>query len=97
MGFQCTLLLEMVERTLHRNMLFLLGLWCDTESVLDNKGESENSGNPFGEQVDNFPAVDSDGEVDQPVYEGPQTQSHTKQWIKRLISVLVIFVMTLMM
>ena len=57
-------------------MLFLLDLWCDTESILDDTGESENSGNPVGEQVDNFLIID--GEVDQPVYEGPQTQSCTK-------------------
>ena len=68
------------ERTLHHNMLFPLGLWCDTESILDDTGESENSGNPVEEQVDNFPIID--GEVDQPIYEGPQTQSHTKQLMK---------------
>ena len=50
------------ERTLHHNMLFLLGLQCDTGSVLDDIGESENSGNPVSKQVGNFPA--SDGEVD---------------------------------
>ena len=32
------------------------------------------------EQVDNFLIVD--GEIDQPVYEGPQTWSHTKQIMK---------------
>ena len=63
-------------------MLFLLGLGHDTESILDDTGKSENSGNPVEEQVDNFPDVDSDGEVDQPVYEGPQTWSHTKQLMK---------------
>ena len=68
MGFQSR------ERTLHHNMLFSLGLWNDTESILDDTDESENSGNPVKEQVDNFPIADSDGEVDQPVYEGPQTQ-----------------------
>ena len=31
-------------------------------------------------QVDNFPV--SDGEVDQPVYEGPQTWSHSKKLMK---------------
>ena len=61
-------------------MLFPLGLWCDTESILDNTGESDDSGNPINEQVDNFPGVD--GEIDQPVYEEPQTRSHTKQLIK---------------
>ena len=68
------------ERALHHNMLFPLGLQCDTESVLNDIGESENSGNPVPEQVDNFPA--SDGEVDQPIYEGPQTQSHTRNLMK---------------
>ena len=63
-------------------MLFLLDLWCDTESILDDTQESENSGNPVEEQVDNFLAIDSDGEVDQPVYEGPQTRSHTKELMK---------------
>ena len=42
--------------------------------------ESKISGNPVEEQVDNFPI--SDGEVDQPVYEGPQTRSHTKKLMK---------------
>ena len=68
------------ERTLHHNMLFLLGLRHDTESILDDTGKSENSGNPVREQVDNFLIVD--GEVDQPVYEGPQTWSLTKQLMK---------------
>ena len=61
-------------------MLFLLGLWHDTESMLHDTGESEILGNPVKEQVDNFPL--GDGEVDQPVYEGPQTQSHTKKLMK---------------
>ena len=68
------------ERTLHCNMLFPLGLQCDTESVLDDIGESENSGNPVPEQVDNFPP--SDGEVGQPIYKGPQTQSCTRNLMK---------------
>ena len=34
------------ERTLHYNMLFLLGVQHDTESILDDIGESEQSGNP---------------------------------------------------
>ena len=63
-------------------MLFPLGLQHDTESILDDTGESENSGNPVEEQVNNCPDVDSDGEVDQPVYEGPQTQSCAKQLMK---------------
>ena len=51
-----------------------------TESILDNMGKSEISGNPVEEQVDNFPIVN--GEVDQPIYEGSQTQSCTKQLMK---------------
>ena len=41
---------------------------------------SENFGNPVPEQVDNFPA--SDGEIDQPIYEGPRTRSHTRNLMK---------------
>ena len=70
----------MIERTLHHNMLFPLGLRHDTESILNDTGESEILGNPVNEQVDNFPL--GDGEVDQPVYEGPQTQSRTKKLMK---------------
>ena len=61
-------------------MLFLLGLQHDLERILTDTCESAISGNPAVKQVDNFPI--SDGEVDQPVYEGPQTQSHTKQLMK---------------
>ena len=68
------------ERTLHHNMLFLLGIQCEIEGILDDIGGSENSGNPVLVQVDNFPV--SDGEVDQPVYKGPQTQSHNKKLTK---------------
>ena len=64
------------ERTLHCNMLFLLGLWHDTESILNDTGEFEVPRNPVVEQVDNFLIVD--GEIDQPVYEGPQTQESYK-------------------
>ena len=71
------------ERTLHHNMHFPLGLQCDTESVLNDIGGSANSGNPVPEQVDNFPT--SNGEVDQPVYEGPQTQSHTRNLMKAIL------------
>ena len=68
------------ERTLHHNMLFLLGIQCEKEGILDDIGRSDNSGNPVLVQVDNFPV--SDGEVDQPVYEGPQTQGHSKKLMK---------------
>ena len=70
------------ERALHCNMLFPLGVQHDTESILDNTGKSEESGNPVKSQVDNFLNIDNGGEVDQPVYEGPQTQSHAKQSMK---------------
>ena len=68
------------ERTLHCNMLFPLGLRCDIESIMDDTNESENAGIPVPEQVDNFPT--SDGEIDQPIYEGPQTQSRTRNLMK---------------
>ena len=68
------------ERALHRNMLFPLGLRCDIESTLPKLAEFENTENPDMDQVDNF--SNSDGEVDQPVYEGPQTGSHTRQLMK---------------
>ena len=58
----------------------LLGLWHDRGSISDDTGESEISGNPVEEQVDNFPVVD--GEIDHPVYDGPQTQSRTKNLMK---------------
>ena len=68
------------ERTLHCNMLFPLGLRCDTESMLDDIAKSEDTGNPVPEQVGNFPT--GDGQVDQPIYEGPRTQSHTRNLMK---------------
>ena len=68
------------ERTLHRNMLFLLGLRHDTERILPKLAEFENTENPDLNEVDNF-SID-DGEVDQPVYEGPQTRSHTRKLMK---------------
>ena len=46
------------DRTPHHNMLFPLGLQCDTESVLDDIGGSANSGNPVPVPVDNFPTSD---------------------------------------
>ena len=61
-------------------MLFPLGLQRDTESVLTDIGETENQGNPVSVQVDNFPTCD--GEVDQLVYDGPQTWSHTRNLMK---------------
>ena len=68
------------ERTLHRNMLFPLDLRRDSGSILSNLAEFENTENPESNQVDNF--SNGDGEVDQPVYEGPQTWSHTRKLMK---------------
>ena len=68
------------ERTLLRNMLFPLDLQCDSGSILSNLAEFENTENPESNQVDNFP--NGDGEVDQPVYEGPQTRSRTRKLMK---------------
>ena len=68
------------ERTLHHNILFPLGLRHDTKSMLSHTDESEILLNAVEEQMDNFPI--NDGEVDWPVYEGPQTQSHTKKLMK---------------
>ena len=68
------------ERTLHRNMLFPLALRHDLGSILPNLAEFENTENPESNQVDNF--SNDDGEVDQPVYEGPQTWSHTRKLMK---------------
>ena len=61
-------------------MLFLLDLRCDSGSILSNLAEFENMENPELNQVDNF--SNGDGEVDQPVYEGPQTRSHTRKLMK---------------
>ena len=66
------------ERTLHHNMLFPLGIRCDSESILADISKSEFVENPEMDQVDNFSVYD--GKVDQPVYEGPQTQSHTRNF-----------------
>ena len=68
------------ERTLHRNMLFLLDLRRDSGSILSNLAEFENTENPELNQVDNFSS--DDGEVDQPVYEGPQTRNRTRKLMK---------------
>ena len=60
-------------------MLFPLGLQCDTESIWPKLAEFENTENPEL-QVDNFST--DDGEIDQPVYEGPQTRSRTRKLMK---------------
>ena len=68
------------ERTLHRNILFPLDLRHDSGSILSNLAEFENTENPESNQVDNF--SNDDGEVDQPVYERPQTWSRTRKLMK---------------
>ena len=68
------------ERTLHRNMLFPLALRHDSGSILPNLAEFEYTENPESNQVDNF--SNDDGEVDQPVYEGPLTRSRTRKLMK---------------
>ena len=47
---------------------------------MPNLAEFENTENPELNQVDNF--SNDDGEVDQPVYEGPQTRNHTRKLMK---------------
>ena len=47
---------------------------------MPNLAEFENTENPESNQVDNF--SNDDGEVDQPVYEGPQTRSRTRKLMK---------------
>ena len=47
---------------------------------MSNLAEFENTENPESNQVDNF--SNNDGEVDQPIYEGPQTWSHTRKLMK---------------
>ena len=61
-------------------MLFSLDLQRDSGSILSNLAEFENTENPESNQVDNF--SNDDGEVDQPVYEGPQTRSRTRKLMK---------------
>ena len=68
------------ERTLHRNMLFPLALRRDSGSVLPSLAEFENTENPDINQVVNF--SNSDGEVGQPAYEGPQTRSRIRKLMK---------------
>ena len=65
------------ERVLHHNMLFLLKYRREIESNIDNLDESDRTA-PEQFQGD---AEMSDLE-DQPVYQGPQTQSHTKALMK---------------
>ena len=61
-------------------MLFPLALRRDSGSILPNLAEFENTENPESNQVDNFSY--NGGEVDQPIYEGPQTQSCTRKLMK---------------
>ena len=66
------------ERVLHRNMLFPLNYQREIESNIDNLGESDRKIAP--EQIQGGAEM-SDLE-DQPIYQGPQTQSHTKALMK---------------
>ena len=66
------------ERVLHHNMLFLLHYQCEAESNIDDIGEFDSEGTPEQIQDD----VHFHDLEDQPVYEGPQTRSHTKALIK---------------
>ena len=65
------------EQVLHRNMLFLLNYWREIESNIDDLGESDRTA---PEQIQGDAEM-SDLE-DQPVYQGPQTQSRTKALMK---------------
>ena len=47
---------------------------------MPNLAEFENTENPKLYQVDNF--SNDDGEVDWPVYEGPQTRNHIRKLMK---------------
>ena len=65
------------ERVLHRNMLFPLNYRHEIESNIDNLGKSDRMA---PEQIQGDAEM-SDLE-DQPVYQGPQTRSHTKALMK---------------
>ena len=59
-------------------MLFPLHFQHETENNIDNIGEFDSEGTPKQTQDD----VHISDLEDQPVYEGPQTQSHTKALMK---------------
>ena len=69
----------MIERELYI-AIYPLGIQCDIEGILDDISKSKICGNTVMVQVDNFPI--SNGEVNQPVYKGPQTQSCSKKLMK---------------
>ena len=63
---------------MHHNMLFPLNYHHETESNVEGKGEPETLLTP--EQIqDDVTLSDLD---DQPIYQGPQTQSRTKALMK---------------
>ena len=66
------------ESVLHHNMLFSLHYQCETESNIDDIGKFDSKETPEQTQ-DDVHMSDLDN---QPVYEGPQTQSHTKALMK---------------
>ena len=59
-------------------MLFPLHYQCETESNIDDIGESDSERTPEQIQDD----VHMSDLEDQPVYKGPETQSHTKALMK---------------
>ena len=67
----------MDERVLHHNMLFLLNYRCEIEGNINDLDESDKTA---PEQIQGDAEM-SDLE-DQPVYQGPQTRSHTKALMK---------------
>ena len=59
-------------------MLFLLHYLHEIESIIDNIGEFDDKQTPEQIQDD----VQMSDPEDQPIYQGPQTQSHTKALMK---------------
>ena len=70
----------MIEKELYITICSFRWVYDVTQRVYCKILVSENSGNPVPDQVDNFPT--SDGEVDQSIYEGPQTRSRTRNLMK---------------
>ena len=66
------------EQVLHCNILFPLHYQHETESNIDDIGELDSEGT--AEQIKD--GVHMSNLEDQPVYKGPQTQSHTKALMK---------------
>ena len=68
------------EKTLHRNMLFPLGIRRDIDCISADNIDSELLRDPVAEQVNE--SQSEGGEVDQSIYEGPQTRSRTRKLAK---------------